>query len=48
MIIVAKNRLGYTGDATLYTNMSTLSFFKESPYKGYEIKEMFPTDSLAF
>lgn len=48
MIIVAKNRLGYTGDATLYTNMSTLSFFNESPYKGYEIKEMFPTDSLAF
>lgn len=48
LIIVAKNRLGYTGDAVLYTNMSTLTFFNEYPYKRDEIKEVFPTDTLAF
>lgn len=48
LIIVAKNRLGYTGDAVLYTNMSTLTFFNEYPYKRDEIKEVFPTDSLTF
>ncbi len=31
LIIVAKNRLGYTGEAVLYTNMSTLTFFNEYP-----------------
>jgi replicative DNA helicase len=48
LIIVAKNRLGYTGEAVLYTNMSTLTFFNEYPYKRDEIKEVFPTDTLAF
>lgn len=48
LIIVAKNRLGYTGEAVLYTNMSTLTFFNEYPYKRDEIKEVFPTDSLTF
>mgnify|MGYP004649029413 FL=1 len=48
LIIVAKNRLGYTGDAVLYTNMSTLTFFNEYPYKRDGIKEVFPTDSLTF
>lgn len=48
LIIVAKNRLGYIGDALLYTNMSTLTFFNEYPYKRDEIKEVFPTDSLTF
>lgn len=28
LIIVAKNRLGYTGEAVLYTNMSTLTFIQ--------------------
>lgn len=48
LIIVAKNRLGYTGEAVLYTNMSTLTFFNEYPYKRDDIKEVFPTDSLTF
>lgn len=48
LIIVAKNRLGYTGEAVLYTNMSILTFFNEYPYKRDEIKEVFPTDSLTF
>lgn len=48
LVIVAKNRLGYTGEAVLYTNMSTLTFFNEYPYKRDEIKEVFPTDSLTF
>ena len=48
LIIVAPNRLGYTGEAVLYTNMSTLTFFNEYPYKRDEIKEVFPTDSLTF
>lgn len=48
LIIVAKNRLGYTGEAVLYTNMSTLTFFNEYPYKRDDIKEVFPTDTLAF
>lgn len=48
LIFVAKNRLGYTGEAVLYTNMSTLTFFNEYPYKRDEIKEVFPTDSLTF
>lgn len=48
LIIVAKNRLGYTGEAVLYTNMSTLTFFNEYPYKRDEIKEVFLTDTLAF
>lgn len=46
LIIVAKNRLGYTGEAVLYTNMSTLTFFNEYPYKRDEIKEVFPTDTF--
>ena len=48
LIIVAKNRLGYTGEAVLYTNMSALTFFNEYPYKRDEIKEVFSTDTLAF
>lgn len=48
LIIVAKNRLGYTDEAVLYTNMSTLTFFHEYPYKRDEIKEVFSTDTLAF
>lgn len=48
LIIVAKNRLGYTGEAVLYTNMYILTFFNEYPYKRDEIKEVFPTDSLTF
>lgn len=34
LIIVAKNRLGYTGDALLYTNMPTLTFSHDNPYTG--------------
>lgn len=48
LIIVAKNRLGYTGEAVLYTNMSTLTFFNEYPYKRDDFKGAFPTDTLAF
>ena len=48
LIIVAKNRLGYTGDAVLYANMPTLTFSNEYPYAGEELEEMFPTDTPAF
>lgn len=48
LIIVAKNRLGYTGDAVLYTDMPTLTFSKEYPYAGDELEKVFPTDSPAF
>lgn len=48
LIIVAKNRLGYTGDALIYTNMPTLTFSHDNPYTEYDFKGAFPTDSLTF
>lgn len=48
LIIVAKNRLGYTGDALLYTNMPTLIFSHDNPYTEDDFKGAFPTDTLAF
>ena len=48
LIIVAKNRLGYMGDALLYTNMPTLTFSHDNPYKEDDFKGAFPTDTLAF
>lgn len=48
LIVVAKNRLGYTGDAVLYTNMPTLTFSNEYPYAGNELEEIFPTGTPAF
>lgn len=48
LIIVAKNRLGYTGDALTYTNMPTLTFSHDNPYTEYDFKGAFPTDSLTF
>lgn len=48
LIIVAKNRLGYTGDALLYTNMPTLTFSHDNPYKEDDFKGAFLTDTLAF
>lgn len=48
LIIVAKNRLGYTGDALLYTNMPTLTFSHDNPYTEDDFKGAFPTDSLTF
>ena len=48
LIIVAKNRLGYTGDALLYTNMPTLTFSHDNPYTEDDFKGAFPTDTLAF
>lgn len=48
LIIVAKNRLGYTGDALLYTNMPTLTFSHDNPYMKDDFKGAFPTDTLAF
>lgn len=48
LIIVAKNRLGYTGDALLYTNMPTRTFSHDNPYMKDDFKGAFPTDTLAF
>ena len=48
LIIVAKNRLGYTGDALLYTNMPTRTFSNDNPYTENDFKGAFPTDTLAF
>lgn len=48
LIIVAKNRLGYTGDALIYTNMPTLTFSHDNPYVEDDFKGAFPTDSLTF
>ena len=48
LIIVAKNRLGYIGDALLYTNMPTLTFSHDNPYTEDDFKGAFPTDTLAF
>ena len=48
LFIVAKNRLGYTGDALLYTNMPTLTFSHDNPYMEDDFKGAFPTDTLAF
>ena len=48
LIIVAKNRLGYIGDALLYTNMPTLTFSHDNPYTEDDSKGAFPTDTLAF
>lgn len=48
LIIVAKNRLGYIGDALLYTNMPTLTFSHDNPYTEDDFKGTFPTDTLAF
>lgn len=48
LIIVAKNRLGYMGDALLYTNMPTLTFSHDNPYTKNDFKGAFPTDTLAF
>ena len=48
LIIVAKNRLGYTGDAVLYTNMSALTFSNEYPYAGEELEEIFSTNTPSF
>ena len=48
LIIVAKNRLGYTGDALLYTNMPTLTFSHDNPYTENDFKGAFPTDTLSF
>lgn len=48
LIIVAKNRLGYTGDALLYTNMPTLTFSHDNPHTEDDFKGAFPTDTLAF
>ena len=48
LIIVAKNRLGYTGDTLLYTNMPTLTFSHDNPYTENDFKGAFPTDTLAF
>lgn len=48
LIIVAKNRLGYTGDALLYTNMPTSTFSHDNPYTEDDFKGAFPTDSLTF
>ncbi len=48
LIIVAKNRLGYIGDALLYTNMPTLTFSHDNPYTEDDFKGAFPTDILAF
>lgn len=48
LIIVAKNRLGNTGEALLYTNMPTLTFSNDNPYTENDFKGAFPTDTLAF
>lgn len=48
LIIVAKNRLGNTGEALLYTNMPTLTFSHDNPYTENDFKGAFPTDTLAF
>lgn len=48
LIIVAKNRLGYIGDALLYTNMPTLTFSHDNLYTEDDFKGAFPTDTLAF
>ena len=48
LIIVAKNRLGYIGDALLYTNMPTLTFSHDNPYTEDDFKGAFPTNTLDF
>lgn len=48
LIIVAKNRLGYIGDALLYTNRPTLTFSHDNPHTEDDFKGDFPTDTLAF
>lgn len=48
LIIVAKKRLGYMGNALLYTNMPTLIFSHDNPYTEDDFKGAFSTDTLAF
>ena len=48
LIIVAKNRLGYTGDALLYTNMPTRTFSHDNPYMKDDFKGGFSNRYTSF